>query len=415
MRALLLTQGGRSAAAEAVLESLPDDAAGAAQEVGQRATSWVRLRRGRPQSAAELALADWEESQGTAEAQVLHPSGHLMVAALGLLESGDLSRAETVAADGAAAAMTQGVEFQAGWLRWVSGTVALTAGRLDVAARRFAEVTASARTAGFASVIRLGLAGGLEVAAQRGDLELVRTLSDELAATQAPPELYSAHVSAALGWGEVARGSVAAAVLRWVEASEVLTAAGERVASAQVLHAAVRVGDRAAAATLVDVLADIEGPLARAREQHGQGVALQDADALAAAGDSFESLGVDLVAAECLSLASALMADSGSSRQAARLAARADVLLARCGGAATPALRAVTPLSDLTARELEIVQRAAAGRTSRQIAEDLVLSVRTVDNHLQSAYTKLGVTGRDQLAALLAPRSTDRIGQGDPS
>ena len=32
-----------------------------------------------------------------------------------------------------------------------------------------------------------------------------------------------------------------------------------------------------------------------------------------------------------------------------------------------------------------------------------MLSVRTVDNHLQNAYTKLGVSGRDQLAAALGP------------
>ena len=44
---------------------------------------------------------------------------------------------------------------------------------------------------------------------------------------------------------------------------------------------------------------------------------------------------------------------------------------------------------------------AAAGQTSQQIADQLVLSVRTVDNHLQHAYTKLGVTSRQELADLL--------------
>jgi DNA-binding CsgD family transcriptional regulator len=47
---------------------------------------------------------------------------------------------------------------------------------------------------------------------------------------------------------------------------------------------------------------------------------------------------------------------------------------------------------------------AAAGKTSRQIAEALFVSVRTVDNHLGRVYRKLEVKGRAELgAALEAP------------
>ena len=55
----------------------------------------------------------------------------------------------------------------------------------------------------------------------------------------------------------------------------------------------------------------------------------------------------------------------------------------------------------LTAREREICTLAAAGVSSPEIAEKLYLSVRTVNNHLQRAYTKLGVTNRRELASAL--------------
>ena len=55
----------------------------------------------------------------------------------------------------------------------------------------------------------------------------------------------------------------------------------------------------------------------------------------------------------------------------------------------------------LTRREQEIGVLAAAGEPSRAIAERLFLSVRTVENHLQNVYTKLGVTNRRELAEAL--------------
>jgi DNA-binding CsgD family transcriptional regulator len=59
--------------------------------------------------------------------------------------------------------------------------------------------------------------------------------------------------------------------------------------------------------------------------------------------------------------------------------------------------------SQLTPREREVALLAATGESSRQIARRLVVSVRTVDSHLQHAYRKLGVTGRHDLSRVLEP------------
>jgi DNA-binding CsgD family transcriptional regulator len=48
---------------------------------------------------------------------------------------------------------------------------------------------------------------------------------------------------------------------------------------------------------------------------------------------------------------------------------------------------------------------AATGMPSKDIAQRLYLSVRTVDNHLHHAYTKLGVTSRAGLAQTLGSAS----------
>jgi len=48
----------------------------------------------------------------------------------------------------------------------------------------------------------------------------------------------------------------------------------------------------------------------------------------------------------------------------------------------------------LTAREVEILQLVANGLTNRQLADQLGVSIRTVDAHLRSVYAKLNVKSR---------------------
>jgi DNA-binding CsgD family transcriptional regulator/tetratricopeptide (TPR) repeat protein len=82
------------------------------------------------------------------------------------------------------------------------------------------------------------------------------------------------------------------------------------------------------------------------------------------------------------------------------LAERARGELVIAGG--RPRRQALRGRDALTPSELRVAQLAAQGKTNRQIAQELFVTLRTAETHLTSTYAKLGIGSRDQLAAALA-------------
>jgi DNA-binding NarL/FixJ family response regulator len=137
---------------------------------------------------------------------------------------------------------------------------------------------------------------------------------------------------------------------------------------------------------------------------HAAAVVRDDVPALVAAADAFEAAGMMLHAAEAMATATQLAADAGRRASAGDLRARASTLAARCGAALTPLLEPVSDrdaLGSLTRKEQEVALMAARGMTKRAIAEALSVSVRTVGNHINHLYAKLGVSSRTELSAVL--------------
>lgn len=72
-------------------------------------------------------------------------------------------------------------------------------------------------------------------------------------------------------------------------------------------------------------------------------------------------------------------------------------------------------LSQLTARQLDVAQLAASGRTNPEIADVLGLSENTVKKHLKDIYARLDVSNRTALASMVAaivPRGDDAVPLG---
>ncbi len=66
--------------------------------------------------------------------------------------------------------------------------------------------------------------------------------------------------------------------------------------------------------------------------------------------------------------------------------------------------RSRTYYDGLSDREVEVLRELAAGKTSRQIAEELIVSVRTVENHIRAIYTKAWIQGTHAGGALRRPK-----------
>jgi DNA-binding CsgD family transcriptional regulator len=199
-------------------------------------------------------------------------------------------------------------------------------------------------------------------------------------------------------WSDEGPGAEAAAAM---EAARLAIRDTHLVWAAGLFHDAARLGMAEPAAARLEALARrIEGEYVPVMALHARALAESDALGLEQAASAFERLGSILFAAEAAAQAQQAYLRDGHHRLARVVAARAALLAAQCPNVRTPALADVAPVA-LTKRELEVARMASDGLTSRELAERLGISIRTVDNHLAAVYEKLGVSRRTELPDVL--------------
>jgi DNA-binding NarL/FixJ family response regulator len=103
-------------------------------------------------------------------------------------------------------------------------------------------------------------------------------------------------------------------------------------------------------------------------------------------------------ATEAAADAASAFARAGRQDSARRAAARSHELHARGQGGLAPPVDGVDTVAvSLTPREKQLVELATRGLSNAEIADQLVVSIRTVESHLYRAMQKLGVTDRHEL------------------
>jgi DNA-binding NarL/FixJ family response regulator len=284
---------------------------------------------------------------------------------------------------------------------FMCGHVATCRGQVATAARWYRQAIAAAQCADPGSWRFLGLVGLTKALGMGGDSTSAREITTQLVARDLTCRYQEPEMLLARAWVVAAEGAVSQAIGLARQAAEVAASQQQPAAEAVALHTAVQFGDRTVADRLVQLAAQVDGPRAAAAAAHAAALAADDAPGLLEASVQLEQMGAMLLAADAAAHAAAVHTRQGRRGPAQAATARAHRLAQACEGARTPALAALAAPPPLTTREREILTLAARGLSNRQIAEQLVVSVRTVENHLYRARTKLGAPDRAQLADLL--------------
>ncbi len=186
------------------------------------------------------------------------------------------------------------------------------------------------------------------------------------------------------------------------------------VAAAVQLPLAVAWAHRAAASVSLysgDLACAVERALASAEAAHEVGAPIEAAlsrtlagRALARAGDSDRAVAELQRAATALDDCGALRYRDRAERELGRLGRRSH-RRTRPGNTHGPGIES------LTERELQVVRLVVDRRTNPEIAEELLLSQKTVETHLSNIFNKMGVATRVALArAVEHSRETTRVG-----
>ena len=173
------------------------------------------------------------------------------------------------------------------------------------------------------------------------------------------------------------------------------------------LHTALELGDHTVAGRLFELAGTVEGERASTAALQAEALATGDGDGLLAAADRWEELGDQLAAADAAASAALVFRRQGRRGSDFMAGATAQRLRDACEGAHTPALTAAARPLPLTEREREIATLAARGLANREIADRLVVSVRTVEGHIYRICNKLGVNERSALKPILHGRPVE--------
>jgi DNA-binding NarL/FixJ family response regulator len=335
------------------------------------------------------------------QAELSHAAIHVVGQIFALREAGRIAEALALSEFAYQAAVEIGSTLGQAYFGVQLGGAQLAAGRVTDAAASFEASADLMRELALPGRLRWSLAGAALAYSLAGDLARSDRLLAELDSVASPERLLEGEVERARAWNAATHGATSRARKILASAAASADADGSAGVALSLFHDLARLGQVDDLDRVDTLTARVEGTLALVRRDHVSAVTNRDGAALDAAATGFERQGAYLLAADAFAQAAVAHRRRAAERGASASRRHAQELARRCQGARTPALDALGAGGALTEREREIAALAVDGLGNPAIARQLFLSLRTVENHLNHVYTKLGITGRHELAAAL--------------
>ena len=320
------------------------------------------------------------------------------------LHAGRLEPAGRLAHEGYRQALELHAETPQGQWALALGQLALARGQVATA-RRWLQESAALIEARSPTLGRYGVAYALtflaEAAALAGDHDAVDAALTR-ADTLIPGTALLCNRERGRVWAAVARGELTTARRLSLDSADALARRRAHLYEAKACHDLVRLGSPKPVLERLDrFAARDQGRFGAIYARHARALAVGDGCDLSEVATELSGLGANLHAAEAAAQACDAHRRAGRRAGAAAASERSRELAALCEGGHTPALALAGEPLPLTPREREIATLAARGLSNRDIAEAVVVSERTVHNHLHRAYAKLGINSRRQLRSIL--------------
>lgn len=356
---------------------------------------------GRCEEAASLAAEGLRAREAMGVQPIMSDGAlHLAGRATALALAGELDAALDVVEQGHRLVADRTPEARA-WVALVAGRVLLARGAVSSADRWFRE--AAALFEGEIVGPRRWAMAGIVLANASLGRSHVCTEVIEGCPEPDPISFMGTEFLIARAWSAWLDGDEAQSHELLERAGSCALETGQFALGGEVAHDMMRLrAEHAAAALLRQVEPHVGGPLTVARCREARAAVAADPHECIAAGDAYAEMGAMLFAAEASARAAQMLELSGERRAAAAERRRCVDRRSSCEDAQTPLLESGSRSLLLTAREHEVARAAARGATSKEIALDLGVSRRTVDNLLQRAFDKLGVRRRSELPDALS-------------